>query len=202
MGGIGLLLDFTRLNNKEVNIYDFSKHLTLDDLRNATNATIDRMVELLRETTDAQLTFIPLDPDADDPYAPAEERYQGWSLAHLVLHVTASAEEAAAFGSLLARGVVLPQGIRVRYEPDWRLFKTKSEVMHRLEESRRIRLAYLNSWPDKPQLDTFREFAPESSWYQQLNAISAVVSGLRHENNHYHQMQEALEQALNVEYSG
>ncbi len=197
-----MLLDFTRLNNKEVTIYDFSKPLTLDDLRAATHASIDRMVELLKDTTDADLTFIPNDPDADDAYAPADERYQGWSLAHLVLHVTASAEEAAAYGSLLARGVVLPQGVRVRYEPDWHLVKTKAEVMHRLEESRRIRLSYLNTWPDQPHLDTFREFSPESSAYRQMNAIGAVVSGLRHENNHFDQMQRALDQALNVVYTG
>lgn len=197
-----MLLDFTRLNNKEVTIYEFSKHLTLENLRQATNASIDRMVDLLQDTTDQAMTFIPHDPDADDPYAPAEERYQGWSLAHLVLHVTATAEEGTAFGSLLARGVVLPQGVRVRYEPDWHVVKTKAEVMHRLEESRRIRLSYLNTWPDNPHLDTFREFAPESSYYRQLNAVAAVVSGLRHENNHFDQMRRAREQALNVAYTG
>ncbi|KAB2866242.1 MAG: hypothetical protein F9K46_02705, partial [Anaerolineae bacterium] len=88
-----MLLDFTRLNNKEVTIYEFSKPFTLDDLRAATHASIDRMVALLKDTDDEQITFIPYDPDADDPFAPADERYQGWNLAHLVLHVTASAEE-------------------------------------------------------------------------------------------------------------
>lgn len=197
-----MLLDFTRLNNKEVTIYEFSKPFTLDDLRAATHASIDRMVALLKDTDDEQITFIPYDPDADDPFAPADERYQGWNLAHLVLHVTASAEEGAAFGSLLARGVVLPQGVRLRQEPDWHLVKTKAEVMHRLEESRRIRLSYLNTWPDHPHLDTFREFSPESHSYRQLNAVASVVGGLRHENNHFEQMRRTLEQAVNVVYTG
>ncbi|MCQ3931509.1 MAG: DinB family protein [Chloroflexi bacterium] len=197
-----MLLDFTRLNNKEVTIFEFSKPLTLDDLRAATNGSIDRMEDLLKDTDDEQITFIPYDPDADDPFAPADERYQGWNLAHLVLHVTASAEEGAAFGSLLARGVVLPQGVRLRYEPDWHLVKTRAEVLHRLEESRRIRLSYLNTWPDQPHLDTFREFSPESHSYRQLNAVASVVGGLRHENNHFEQMRRTLEQAVNVVYTG
>jgi hypothetical protein len=197
-----LLIDFTRLNNKEVTTYEFSQKFTLADLRAATNASIDRMVKLLKDTTDEQLTFIPNDPDADDPYAPLEERYQGWSLAHLVLHVTASAEEGAAFGSLLARGVPLPQGLRVRYEPDWHLVKTKAEVMQRLEESRRIRLAYFETWPDKPYLDNFREFPPEAASYRQMNALASVVGGLRHESNHYDQMVRTLEQAMNLAYTG
>ncbi|NDJ86468.1 MAG: DinB family protein [Chloroflexi bacterium] len=186
-------IDFAVLEKGEVALLEFSNQFTVEDMRLATNASVDYLLGYIRPASDAAVAFIPEDPVADDPYAVEGERTIGWSLAHLVLHVTASSEEGAAFSSILARGI--PIGGRLRYEPDWKTFTTRDQCLTRLEESRRMRLAYLDTWPDNPHLDVFRRLPKESPWHQQVNAKAAFILGLRHEVNHYAQFADVAAQA-------
>lgn len=186
-------IDFTPVKNKELSLLEFSERFSIADLKAITNTSIDTLHEIIGDATDAELTFIPYDPHAHDPYAAADQQNRGWSLAHLVLHVTASSEEGAAFSSLLARGIEI--GGRLRYEPDWQTYTTREQVLHRLEESRRMRLAYLDTWPDEPHLDTLRQFPEDAAWRPTLNAKAAFLSSLWHETGHYEQFRDAARQA-------
>jgi hypothetical protein len=193
-GDFDVLIDFTPLRDKTVEWLEFAAPYTLPMLRAAINAYIDATLDIIGPATDAHLTFEPVDAAADDPYAPEEDRKIGWSLAHLVLHVTASLEEGAAFSSILARGISI--GGRLRYEPDWRTFTTRAQVLERLEECRRMCLAYLDTWPNPPHLDVNREM-PED-WVQilgQRNAPASVLGGLRHWDDHMDQFRDAMAQA-------
>ncbi len=193
-------IDFSPLNDEEMTIAEFARRFTIDDLRAATHASIDALLEIIGGADDAQIAYVPHDPEADDPFAPEEDRTIGWSLSHLVLHVTASSEEGAAFSSLLARGI--PIGERLRYEPDWRTYTTREQVLQRLEESRRMRLTYLDTWPDEPHLYVCRQFPEDSRWYGQLNATGSFLLGLKHEVGHYDQLRQVAVQAHNAVGAG
>jgi len=106
--------------------------------------------------------------------------------------VTASAEEAVTFSALLARSIAV--GGRLRHERDWRLVSTPEEVLQRLEESRRICLAYLAAWPDVPDLKTTRIVPAEMKW-PAPNAFACCLLGLMHWHMHLSQMQNVAEQA-------
>lgn len=187
-------IDFKPLLDRQVSLLEFSKDLTLTNLRDATNESIDRIVALLNDVTDEEINFEPTDPDADDPHADDTERNIGWTLGHLILHVTASAEEGAAVSSLLARGIVVEQ--RLRHENDWKTHcRTKIDCLQRLEESRRIRNAYLDTWPSQPMFDVFQKFPEEHPWYNQINAQSGFILGLAHELGHFAQLEEVKTQA-------
>lgn len=191
-----MLIDFTPVNNGEILLADFAQRFSAGDLRRATNESIDWMLATIGDADDAQVVFIPDDPNADDPYAPPEERYLGWSLAHLVAHVTASCEEWAAVSSILARGIAYTREPRLRYEPDWHTLTTRAQVIHRLEESRRMRLAYLDTWADPPHLDVFRDLSERFiEKTGQVNAKTAFLYGLKHEHAHYDQLRETARQA-------
>ncbi len=177
-----MLIDFSPVNNNQIILYEFAQQFSVADLRGAVNASIDTLRDILGSADDAQMTFIPNDPLADDAYAPPEERYLGWSLAHLVTHVTASSEEWAAYSSILARGIAYPREPRLRIETDWHTLTTRAQVLQRLDESQRIRLAYLDTWPDEPRLDVFRDLSENFvNKFGQMNAKSALLFGLKHE---------------------
>lgn len=189
------MIDFTPLKEGQMKAIEFATQFTLDDLRAATNESIDLLRSLIEDLTDAHVTFDPVDPDAHDPYAVEGEEKIGWSLAHLVVHVTASSEEGAAYSSFLARGIPLEQ--RPRYEVPWRTVTTVAQCLQRLEESRRMRLAYLDTWPDEPHLDVYRKVSERFlERYGESNAASAFVFGLMHEVGHYGQFREVRRQAL------
>jgi len=190
-----MLIDFSKLFDPSSTPSVFAQQFTRDHLRVATNVYLDVIHDLVNEFDDAGLTFEPTDPDANDPDAKTTlEVTMAWSLAHLVLHVTASLEEGAAFSSLLARGIVIDG--RLRYEPDWRTITTKSQVLQRIEESRRMSLAYLDTWPDQPHLDLYRKF-PEGSRFAsvQINAPASYLFGMSHLAGHIAQFEEAARQA-------
>ncbi len=187
-------IDFSPVINKEMTILEFASQFSFEDLKAATNTSLDTILDFVKDMNDAQLTHVPFDANADDPHAVEGEKHIGWSLAHLVLHVTASSEEGAAFSSLLARGI--PIGGRLRYEADWKTITTKKEVLQRIEESRRMRLAYLDTWPSEPHLDVYRQIPEDSPFYQKIDAPASLLLGLKHEIGHYEQFQEARRQAL------
>ncbi len=189
-----MLIDFSPVRQQGMKLLEFAQRFTFADLRLAVNAYMNVTLDLLADCDDAMVVFEPHDPEAYDPFAPEAEQHIGWNLAHLVLHVTASLEEGAAFCSILGRGI--PIGGRLRYEPDWRTFSTRAQVIQRLEESRRICLAYLDTLPEPPHLEVYREL-PEQylAFFGQLNAPANLLLGLMHWDDHLAQMREAKAQA-------
>lgn len=161
------------------------------ELARETNASIDRFLALLAAATDADALFVPDDPDADDVAAadPAD-RGLAWTVAHNVVHATASGEEYAAIAAELARGVEFHG--RPRFETPWQSIATVEQCRRRLEESRRMRLASLRMWPDRPDLE--RGYAPwrQSGW---VNAQGIFAWGLAHDQSHHAQIARILRQA-------
>jgi len=196
------MIDFTPLRDGTIKYLDYieQENITIDTLRDLTNESIDYLLSLADGLTDADVVFDPEDANANDPYAVEGEENIGWNFAHLIAHVTASSEEGAAFSSLLARGV--PATERPRYETPWRDITTIEQVLQRLEESRRMRHAYLDTWPDAPLLDVYREISPRFIEKRgNLNAPGAFLFGLSHEVGHYDQIKEVREQALKARQS-
>jgi len=190
------LLDFTLVKNKTITFSDLARDLTRTDLRNLTNEMIDTMLSSIADATDEDVVFVPQDPNADDPFGIPEERDLVWTLGHVVVHTTASSEESAALALTLARGLV-PEG-RSRYEVPWRTVQTVDQVRHRFEESRRMRLAMLDAWPDQPHLEV--TYAP-SPRFGPYNAISRFTMGLYHDDDHLGQLQEIMRQAREARFS-
>src|SRR5688572_18315012 len=129
------MIDFSPVRNKEKKYIELWREngITRDDLWQATHESIDFLLNLIADLDDADLVFDPIDPDADDPNAVEGEEKIGWSIAHLIAHVTASSEEGAANSSLLARGVPEVKD-RPRYETPWRDIISKAQAVQRLEE--------------------------------------------------------------------
>jgi hypothetical protein len=172
------------------------QQITFDDLRAEVNRLYDVVANILNAATDADMIFVPYDSEANDPYAATEaEKHIGWTLGHLVAHITATNEESAVFASLLARGI--PQGGRIRTETPWAAIDTVQKARQRLEESRRIVLAYLNAIPDTPDLTTEREFSNErvAAYFGPINAPAAMLTGLAHHAEHIEQFHEVYRQA-------
>jgi hypothetical protein len=184
------LLDFTPVKNKTVTFSDLVRNLTVTDLRNLTNEMIDTMLSIVSDATDEDVVFIPQDPGADDPFGIPEEKNLVWTLGHVAVHTTASSEESAALALTLARGLT-PDG-RSRYEVPWRSVHTIDQVRHRFEESRRMRLAMLEAWPDEPHLEVTYATSPRFGAY---NAISRFIMGLYHDDDHLGQLREIMRQA-------
>jgi hypothetical protein len=114
-----------------------------------------------------------------------------WTLGHVIVHVTASSEEAAAMAAELARGVP-HRGGRSRSEVYWETVTSIAECRHRLEESRRMRLASLEMWPDEPYLDNTFQYRPDG---EPINAVGRFAGGLRHDDSHLEQIVKIIEQA-------
>jgi hypothetical protein len=160
------------------------------ELARETDASIDRFLELLATATDDDVLVVPDDSDANDAAAadPAD-RGLAWTIAHNLVHATASGEEYAAVAAELARGVDFHG--RPRYETPWQSIISVEQCRQRLEESRRIRLASLHMWPDRPDLK--RGYAPwrQSGW---VNAQGIFAWGLAHDQSHHAQIARILRQ--------
>ncbi len=165
--------------------------LTIAGLRQFTNEMVDRMLELIEGCEDADVTLEVPDPEAHDPDAATEgELKMPWTLGHVIVHTTASAEESAFLAAELARGV--PFHGRSRSEVPWRTVTTVEQCRHRLEESRRMRLATLDVWPDEPHLDntyTPREDRPP------INCVRRFLNGIRHDENHLGQIERLVRES-------
>jgi hypothetical protein len=186
------MLDFTPLHNHEVTIGQLTADLMPDDLRRLTDAMIDRMLALIASCTDADVVFVPSDPDAHDSYAVDETDVDlAWTLGHVIVHTTASAEESAFLAAEMARGVPFERR-RSRYELPWQTVATIAQCRRRLEESRRMRRASLDLWPDEPHLANSYEPRPGAG---QVNAVARFVYGLLHDDSHLDQIAEIVQQA-------
>lgn len=191
------MIDFTPMREGELSFMDYATRENIGpaDLRALSDESIDFLLSQLDGLTDADIVFDPEDPDASDPFAVEGEEEIGWNFGHLIAHVTASSEEGAALSSLLARGV--PASERPRYETPWRDIQTVAQVRQRLEESRRMRNAYLETWPQAPLLDTVRDISERfTARFGHMNAPAAFLFGLSHEVGHYAQIEEVRRQAL------
>jgi hypothetical protein len=181
-----MTIDFARVQQGEMTLQEPAESASRADLRALTNDLMDAIRAFIVPANDQEAIYVPHDPEADDPYAVEGEERIGWSLAHLVVHVTASSEEGAAFSSLLARGIAV--GGRLRHETHWRSVTTQAQCVQRIEESSRICLAYLETWPDEPHLDVYREIAPElEAKFGRMNAPAAYLFGLYHQWQHLDQ---------------
>jgi hypothetical protein len=190
IGGM-LMEDFKAVRAGEVSVMDLVAGYDVDDLRAITNEMIDYVLALIEDCTDEDVVFEPLDEGAHDPWAATPEEVDiAWNLGHVIVHITASAEESAALAAEMARGVA--NHGRSRYETPWERVTTIEMCRHRLEESRRMRLASLDMWPDEPHLDVVY-----MAWKggPQINAVGRYILGVMHEDDHLGQIREIVRQA-------
>ncbi len=185
------MLDFTPVREKKTTLPELARPLSRTDLARLTNEMVDTMLSLIEDLSDADIVFPPSDPKADDPYATSEEMKKvSWTLGHLIVHATASAEEAAFLAAEMARGV--PNHGRSRYETNWETVTTVAQCRVRLEESRRIRLASLSLWPDAPRYDvTVEGYAGGPP----RNCKARFIGGLAHDDAHLDQIRDFMRQA-------
>ena len=186
-----MMLDFQAVRDNVITLNDLVADLGREQLAELTNEMIDSILFLIADCEDVDVTFEPIDPEAHDPYAEtAEEVNMPWSLGHVIVHITASAEEAAFLAAELARGVKFHG--RSRFEVPWHQVQTLDSCLGRLEESRRMMLASLDMWPGLPHLDNIYQ-----TWEKGpvVNAVSRFVLGLMHSDSHLNQLREIVMQA-------
>jgi hypothetical protein len=184
------MLDFEPVRQGKQTLADLARDLSPADLHRLTDEMVDTVLSIIEGVTAADVVFVPEDPAANDAFGKAEEANLAWTLGHVVVHAAASSEEAAALSSRLARGIEI-EG-RSRYETDWQTVRSVAQVRQRLEESRRMRHAFLNTWPDEAHLDVmYTGFATLGP----MNAIGRFLLGLMHEDSHLEQMREIIRQA-------
>ena len=175
------------------------ENLPQDDLRQDTDQMIDQLLGLIADCTDADVTFVPIDAEANDKFASNDSEVNlSWTLAHVIVHTTASAEEAAFVAAELARGVPHRDG-RSRYEVPWQNVTTIAQCRERLEESRRMRLASLDLWPQPPHLESTYSLA---RYPDPINSIARFGMGLQHDESHVEQVEKIVQQAKQARESG
>ena len=186
------MLDFSPVRQKTMALSELADNLTIEDLRSLTNEMVDTMSELIGDCVDADVILVPEDPEAHDSAAATdEEEGLSWTLGHVIVHTTASSEESAFLAAELARGAPSREG-RSRSEIPWTTVTTIEMCRRRLEESRRMRLATLDVWPDEPYLDNIYRHLPASS---PINAMSQFIYGLMHDDSHLAQIANIVGQA-------
>ncbi len=185
------MLDFQALRDKATTFDALVADLTKADLVKLTHEMVDAILDLIKDCSDADVIFVPDDPDAQDPFAEDEKDFDlAWTLGHVIVHTNASAEELAALAAELARGVAFHG--RSRFEVPWENVLTIEECRQKLEESRRICLASLGMWPDKPNLNNFYQSRPEAP---RINCIGRYVYGFSHADSHLGQIAEIVRQS-------
>ena len=185
------MLDFDPVRDKRISLNELAADLSRQDLRELTLEMVATQLKLIETCRDADVGFVPEDPDADDPFAEREEDIDlAWTLGHVIVHVTASSEEAAAIAAELARGVSYHG--RSRYETPWQSITTINQCNDRLAESQRIRLASLEMWPDQPHLDNEYKSRPGAP---AMNATTRFIYGLMHDDDHLEQITKIILQS-------
>jgi hypothetical protein len=177
-------LDLAAFGAGKISYADLTGELNFSDLRALTDELYTTIHAIISSSTDADVSFVPHDLAAKDT------NEQGWTLSHVIAHLTATAEESAVTAALLAKGVT-PEG-RLRYETPWETLQTAQQVLSRLQESQRMCNAYLDAWPDAPQLDVTLVRVPH---FGPLNAIRMYVLGYLHGTSHIEQVREIMRQA-------
>ncbi len=154
------------------------------DLPRLTDEIYDAVTAIVGDASDAEVVFVPDDPNANDPPG------VGWTIGHVVVHLTAGLEEAAALGSALARGAGITG--RSRSETPWETVTTAAQVRDRLTESRRMTQAFLVTWPNHPDLTSTDTPVPR---FGPLNAVARHLLGVMHAHGHLAQLRETRRQA-------
>jgi len=78
------MLDFTPIREKKMTFKQLVSGLTIVDLRSLTNEMIDEQLRIISNCVDADVVFVPQDPEADDPYAENEDEVAlAWTLGHI-----------------------------------------------------------------------------------------------------------------------
>ena len=175
-------VDVAAVIEKRRTLIDETAGIGPDDLRSLTVELYDRLEELTAGIDDRAVSFVPADPDGDPADGP------GWTLGHVVVHLTAGLEEGAAQGCTLARGAEITG--RPRYETPWEEVTTAAQVRQRLAESRRMVLAFLDAWPDAPHLGNLHEHP----FFGPMDAVSHHAMGINHARGHLAQLAEIRRQ--------
>ncbi|HUN23905.1 MAG TPA: DinB family protein [Anaerolineales bacterium] len=182
------MLDYSAVARKEMRFADLVADLTFADVRRETIEMYDCVAEIIAPATDRFVTFQPTDPQAwDEGAASEEEKRMAWTLAHVVVHLTASNEEAAFLAAELARGV--ERAGRSRIETHWMAVTTAEQLHARFAESRRMVLACLDLWPDTPNFNTTADFHGRP-----VNCVYRHMLGLKHNFDHLEQLREIMRQ--------
>lgn len=183
-------VDFGPVRAGQLELIDLGRGLGPADLAAETQALMAQVRELFAAARDPDVTFVPDDPQAVDTFAadPSEENL-AWTAGHVVVHLTASAEEAAFLAAELARGVEAHG--RSRWEVPWTSVTTVDACLNRLDESERMIVATLGTWPDAPHLDVVFVNSRGSV----RNAPARFLGGLIHADEHIEQVAEILRQA-------
>ena len=185
------MLDFDPVREGRITLNEVAANLSKQDLHDLTVEMVEVQLQLIENCSDADVIFIPDDPDADDPFADSLDDVDlAWTLGHVIVHVTASSEEAAAVASELARGVSYHG--RSRSETPWQSVNTIQQCKNRLAESRKIRLASLEMWPDLPNLDNEYKSRPGAA---PMNTTTRFIYGLMHDDDHLDQISDIIQQA-------
>ncbi len=178
-----LSLDVTAARDRERSLTEQTAGVDPADLRPLTTEIYDRVEAIIAGAPDAAVGFVPEDPEANAEEGP------GWTLGHVVVHLTAGLEENAAQGCTLARGAEITG--RPRYETPWEEVTTAAQVGQRVAESRRMTMAFLDAWPDAPQLDNEHHHPALGP----MNAVAYHAFGLIHAKGHLAQLEEIVRQA-------
>lgn len=174
------------LDTVQSTVAELTQDLDYAEVISLTDETYTNIKEALAGVGDVEVVFVPAD-------AHVEEGETGWTLAHIIAHLTATCEEGAVSSSTLARGVAVTE--RLRYEVPWEELTTAEQLHRRLGESHRMCRAFLQTWPDEPHLDITQMLVPR---FGPLNAISRHILGLMHANAHLEQIHETMRQAREV----
>jgi hypothetical protein len=186
------MLNFALVRAKESTLQDLCADLTARDLRRLTDEMVSAMLSLIAGCIDSDVVFLPADPGAYDRFAASAETLRiPWTLGHVIVHTTASAEECAFLAAEVARGVS-DRGGRSRYEVPWPSVTTIAQCRARLEESRRMRLACLDTWPEAPHFEPAYRFRPDGPVF---GAAGLFAYGLFHDDSHLGQIAEIVRQA-------
>ena len=179
-----MVLNFEAFRSGKASYADTVRDVTHPDLYQATNNLFDTIESIISGVTDMGVTFAPHDPDLKDAN---EEAY---TLGHAIVHLTATLEETASIGSVLARGIAFDG--RLRNEVPWQTIHTAQQVHARLRESRRMCKAYLDAWPDSPYLDVTIMRIPH---FGPMNAAGIHALGILHGESHIEQLREIMRQS-------
>jgi DinB superfamily len=164
---------------------DLARGVGPADIGRLLDEAFDALGAALAGLTDAEVRFVPADPAATD-----SDEGVGWTLAHIVAHVTAGLEETSAWASTLARGAEIAG--RPRYEVPWQTLTTAEALRRRLAESRRMCRAFLDTWPDEPHLANLDTPIPPLG---PINAVARMLFTCGHAAGHLPQVRETRRQA-------
>lgn len=185
------MIDFTPIFERKINWTRFAAQFEKKDLYDQAVWIFDSIEDLIANATDDDVIFTPTDPDAHDDYAETEDEVKmSWNLGHVIVHLTASAEESAFLAAELARGVEM-EFRRSRFETPWETVTTIQQCRDRLAESRRIVMASLEIWPDDPHLENYYK----TSKGLKVTPLVRFLLGQEHAVSHLDHIKDILNQS-------